>query len=52
MKNRKRIMTMAALVMALGLTACGGSDDKGASSGGSSSGGGYSFTSGSTKIEM
>ncbi len=51
MKNMKKILAATTLVMALGLTACGGSDS-GSSSGGSSSGGGYSFTSGSTKIEM
>lgn len=46
MKNMKKIFAAATLIAALGLTACGGSDK------GSSSGGGYSFTSGSTKIEM
>ena len=46
MRNMRRIMTAAALSMVLGLTACGGSDKGGASDGG------YSFTSGSTKIEM
>ncbi len=46
MRNMRRIMTAAALSMVFGLTACGGSDKGGASDGG------YSFTSGSTKIEM
>ncbi len=50
MKNMRRILTVAVLVMVLGLTACGGSDKGGSSK--TSSGGGYTFTSGSTKIEM
>lgn len=48
MKNKRVFLVTAVLMTAFALTACG---QKG-SSGGSSSGKGYSFTSGSTKIEM
>lgn len=51
MKNTKRILGAAILGAAICLAGCGGSDADG-KSGKSQSGGGYSFTSGSTKIEM
>lgn len=51
MKSRKGILAAALFTAALCTAGCGSSDKDGMS-GGSPSGGGYSFTSGSTKIEM
>lgn len=55
MRKVKAMLLVTVMVMGLALTGCGGgSSDEGSSSGGASSGSkdGYSFTSGSTKIEM
>lgn len=59
MRNMKVIFAAAVMVMGLSLAACGSSDSGSSSSGSSSSGSsasssseGFSFTSGSTKIEM
>ena len=49
--KRKIVLLTAAMTMGMALTACGGSGD-GSSSSGQKSGGGYTFTSGSTVIEM
>ena len=51
MKSRKGMLAAALLTVVLCITGCG-SPDKEGTSGEVSSGGGYSFTSGSTKIEM
>lgn len=51
--KRKIVLLTAAMTMGLALTACGGSgDSEGGSGSGQESGGGYTFTSGSTVIEM
>ena len=59
MRKMKGIFAAAVMVMGLSLAACGSSDGGSSSSGSSSSGSaasssseGFSFTSGSTKIEM
>ena len=59
MRKMKGIFAAAVMVMGLSLAACGSSDSGSSSSGSSSSGSaasssseGFSFTSGSTKIEM
>lgn len=59
MRKMKGIFAAAVIVMGLSLAACGSSDSGSSSSGSSSSGSaasssseGFSFTSGSTKIEM
>ena len=59
MRNMKGIFAAVVMVMGLSLAACGSSDGGSSSSGSSSSGSaasssseGFSFTSGSTKIEM
>ena len=58
MRKMKGIFAAAVIVMGLSLAACGSSDSGSSSSGSSSSGssasssGGFTFTSGSTKIEM
>lgn len=55
MKKFKVVLAAAVMVMGLSLTACGGSDEgssETSSKAESSSAGGYSFTSGSTKVEM
>lgn len=51
MKSRKGILAAALLTVVLCMAGCG-SPDKEGTSGETPSGGGYSFTSGSTKIEM
>lgn len=53
MKKFKVLLMTAVMVMGLSLAACGGSDEGSAEAGTKSAAkGGYSFTSGSTKIEM
>lgn len=55
MKKIRVILAAAVMVMGLSLTACGGSDKEtntGSTEKAASSGEGYSFTSGSTKVEM
>lgn len=55
MRKMKGIFAAAVMVMGLSLAACGGSDSGSGSTSSGSSGSsaeGYSFTSGSTKIEM
>lgn len=55
MKKMKMLFAAAVMVMGLSLAACGGSDkaSEGASTGAKASlGNGYSFTSGSVKVEM
>lgn len=55
MKNRKLVMVAAVAAMGLSLAACGGSGDSGSSESGNTSGSageGFTFTSGSTTIEM
>ena len=52
MKKMKAILLVAVMVMGLALTGCGGGDSDGGSESSGGSKGGYTFTSGSTKIEM
>lgn len=50
--KKKIVLLTAAMTMAAALTACGGSDDGGTGGTKEASGEGYTFTSGSTVIEM